>query len=370
MTKEQLARWRELGFAFDDFHDTIAVDTKPEVSIKFISAKQDDKQYNVKVAFTAKNCKTDIATISLNIVPKPLSFLEFAMVKNVKFKGDTNTYEFKFDLNPFASNKFADVDFIATLSIDGLEATSNVFQIEKRMNDKEKIKTCYCNRDFTVDDLKDIVINLRNKTFYAGKSITYYHKDFLFYKEEEMPNNQKTFEKFTQVINDTFNKYEINTCIRKIHFLSQSYSETGYFTRTKENGENLKYDPYRGRGFIQLTAAKNKKGDWVAGIEDSRTHNKTSYLGYENYSGVKVVSNPNLISESIYISSDSAGWFWKNGKLLEDGSILDLNLVADKDDINRLSKLINGGAEALKQRIEAYNALKIIFSYDNCKKNK
>ncbi len=160
MTKEQLARWRELGFEFDDFYDTIAVNAKPEVNIKFVSAKKDDKQYIVKVAFTAKNCKTDIATISLNVVPKPLSFLEFAMVKNVTLKGETNTFEFKFDVNPFEPNKFEDVDFVATLTIDGLQVVTNSFQIEKRKDKDEK-------KDDTISEITNKII-----TFY-----TYWNND-------------------------------------------------------------------------------------------------------------------------------------------------------------------------------------------------
>ncbi len=138
MTKEQLARWRELGFEFPGFYDTIAVNTIPEVSIKFVSAKKDDKQYTIKVAFTAKNCKTGLATISLNVVLKPLSFTEFGIVKNIKFTGETSTFEFKFDVNPFEPNKFEDVDFVATLTIDGLQAVTNSFQIEKRKGKDEK----------------------------------------------------------------------------------------------------------------------------------------------------------------------------------------------------------------------------------------
>ena len=180
---------------------------------------------------------------------------------------------------------------------------------------------CYCNRDFTEEEVRNLVKELRDNTFYGEKSISSYHAEKLFYLEDKLPTKYQTIAKFTEVLNKTFYNYEINTCLRKRHFLSQVYSETQYFTRTKEVGKNLMYDPYRGRGFIQLTAAHAKDNSWVAGIEDSRTHNKTSYLGYKEYSKIDVVTNPDLICNSLLISAYSAGWFWKFGKILEDGSI-------------------------------------------------
>lgn len=218
--------------------------------------------------------------------------------------------------------------------------------------------------------MKKIIVEIRKATFYNKKTIYSYYTDKLFSKETELPDEQKQYEKITQVINDTFKKYEINTCIRKIHFLAQSYWETGYFTRTKETGANLKYDPYRGRGFMQLTGEILSSGKVVAGIEDNRTKNATAYLGYKKYSGLDVVTAPDLISESIYNSADSGGWFWKYGKLLSNGSILDLNTIADEDNLSRVSFLVNGGTNGKQERIDAYNALKKVMDYENCNNKK
>jgi predicted chitinase len=180
----------------------------------------------------------------------------------------------------------------------------------------------------------------------------------LFYLQENLSKDDKTYERFALVLNTIFDKYNINTCIRKIHFLAQMYWETTYFTDLKENGEDLDYDPYRGRGFMQLT-------------------NEDTYKAYEKYSGKKVSDTPNLISDSLDLSADTAGWFWtifkkaeytekKNKEKYKD--ILGMNLaeVSDFEDkyLGTISKLVNGGTNGKQERIDAYNALKKLFDYE------
>lgn len=48
---------------------------------------------------------------------------------------------------------------------------------------------------------------------------------------------------------------------------------------------------------------------------------KDNYIKYKTYSGLDVVTTPNLISKSMATSARSAGWFWRFGKRLKDGSI-------------------------------------------------
>ncbi|WP_427873538.1 hypothetical protein [Flavobacterium sp. MMS24-S5] len=69
-----------------------------------------------------------------------------------------------------------------------------------------------------------------------------------------MPKDHKSYTALTKALNDTLRKFEINSCLRKIHFIAQIYWETGYFSATTEkNAENQPYYPYVGRGFMQLT---------------------------------------------------------------------------------------------------------------------
>jgi predicted chitinase len=286
-------------------------------------------------------------------------------------------YEAKFKVfiprSKVKNDKYNTKDFVFTANLrDRFDVNATDEKTQKvTINAEGRIvntlnKVCYCDRYFTLIEMQKIISEIRKSTFYNKKSIFSYYTDKLFSNESQLPDEQKNYEKMNQVLNDTFKKYEINTCIRKIHFLAQAYWETGYFTRTKEVGKNLKYDPYRGRGFMQLTGVVLKSGNVVAGIEDSRTKNATAYLGYKKYTDLDVVSSPDLISKSLNISADSGGWFWKYGKLLSDGTILDLNTIADEDNISRISFLVNGGQNGKQERIDAYIALKKVMKYENC----
>lgn len=242
-------------------------------------------------------------------------------------------------------------------------AYSEVFDVGKFDFKRNKVfkqsdVKCFCNRDFTVEEFKKIILNLRKTTFYNDQTIEYYHQDKLFYLEPLLNDKEKNdFQIFTWVINQMFYKYKINTCIRKINFLAQMYPETKYFTDLSENNPAANLGKYYGRGFIQLTHH---------GKEDIRTKNADSYLGYKKISNLDVIEDPDLICKSLNIASDSGGWFWRYGKLLSDGFLKDLNTLADKDDVNEISRLVNGGENARKERLEAHKQLKKIFKYEAC----
>ena len=52
-TKQQFAAWREQGFEFDDFYDSVAVEEKKvenkTLTVKYISSSSDDK--NIYLTF-------------------------------------------------------------------------------------------------------------------------------------------------------------------------------------------------------------------------------------------------------------------------------------------------------------------------------
>ena len=104
-----------------------------------------------------------------------------------------------------------------------------------------------------------MVIAMRKATFdEAGENFYKWNKDNLFTGGHEQFDD-KSYEKFAEVLNKTFENYEITSCIRKIHFLGQCYHETGAFMKSVEGKRNQEYsyDPYRGRGFIHLTLQGN-----------------------------------------------------------------------------------------------------------------
>ena len=384
MTSEKLAEFRAKGMLLDPKFDRLAVigDKRKEnenendkiktLSIKFISCSADDKNYNLTFEVAAKNLKSNKAKIYVG--ENDVFGSEEAVTKNVEINpnGKKNIIV-SFSKNKekeFSKSIFeGDFEYITEISCDGLSAKSPEFKLKCAKIVIPKQKTCFCNRYFTVDEFKDIVVELRKNTYYDKKTIFTYHSDKIFhrnnltkeeYKSEIIIEDDRTFEKLTFVLNKAFNEYKINTCIRKISFLAQMYIETAYYTSTIELTKQLKsYDPYRGRGFIQLTHKGN---------EDSRTKNATSYLGYMKHSKLDVLKDPSIISKSLHYSADSAGWFWTNGVRKIDGYLINLNEKCGKseNEFKEITRLIKGSTSEFKERYDAFKELLKIMDYEKC----
>ena len=168
-------------------------------------------------------------------------------------------------------------------------------------------------------------------------------------------------------INATFEKFDISTPERQACFLGQCAHESGGFTALSENlnysasslcrvwpkrfptvtdGQNYERNPqkiankvyanrmgngdeesgegfaYRGRGLIQLTG-------------------KSNYEACGEAIGVDLVSNPDLVATPEYAAL-SAGWFWDKNHL---------NKFADANDMEGLTKKINGGTHGIEDRV-------------------
>jgi len=168
-------------------------------------------------------------------------------------------------------------------------------------------------------------------------------------------------------INETFEKFDISTPERQACFLGQCAHESGGFTALSENlnysasslcrvwpkrfptlvdGQNCERNPqkianrvyanrmgngdeesgegwaYRGRGLIQLTG-------------------KSNYEACGESLGVDLVSNPDLVATPEYAAL-SAGWFWDKNHL---------NKFADANDMEGLTKKINGGTHGIEDRV-------------------
>jgi putative chitinase len=175
--------------------------------------------------------------------------------------------------------------------------------------------------------------------------------------------------KWFEPLQETFEKYQINTPKRQACFIGQCMHESGGFKFLKENlnysakalmntwpsrfpdmdtAEKYERQPekiankvysgrmgntedgdgakYIGRGLIQLTG-------------------KDNYKAFGEAIGEDLVANPQLVEEPRYAAL-SAGWFWnKRG----------LNALADAMDIDTLTRRINGGNIGIQDRIAKIN---------------
>ena len=290
----------------------------------------------------------------------------------------------KFDKNKNFTESFYDDGniFQATITCDGLSAKTSEFKLSF-LNQITKSKTCFCNRGIRTEELKNIIIELRKQEVYIengrlikdskgspilknGKkqftNITMYdelHEDlFNLDYPEKLNASDANFNKFAEALNKTFGDHEINTCIRKIHFLAQCYHETQRFTITYEKSPNSNVSGgafYRGRGLIQLTHDYN----------------------YEKLrKALKVNSSLSefapRVAKEINFACQASGYYWKNLGILK-GNI---NLIADKDDILTVSQEINGYGgkngipNGFNDRKLFTTILKRAMNYDQCKNKK
>jgi putative chitinase len=175
--------------------------------------------------------------------------------------------------------------------------------------------------------------------------------------------------KWFEPLQETFEKYQINTPKRQACFIGQCMHESGGFKFLKENlnysakalmatwpsrfpdmdmAEKYERQPEKiankvysgrmgntedgdgakfiGRGLIQLTG-------------------KDNYKAFGEAIGENLVANPQLVEQPRYAAL-SAGWFWnKRG----------LNALADDMDITTLTVRINGGKIGIEDRIAKIN---------------
>lgn len=182
--------------------------------------------------------------------------------------------------------------------------------------------------------------------------------------------------KWTEALNNTFNKYQINTPKRKACFIGQCMHESGGFKFLREN---LNYSAkalmatWPSRFPDQETANQYERnpekiankvyGGRMGNTEDGdgwkyigrgliQLTGKDNYAAASEALGEDLVSNPQLVEEP-RVAALTAGWFWnKRG----------LNELADQMDIATMTRRINGGNLGIADRQEKINKVLTILS--------
>lgn len=278
---------------------------------------------------------------------------------------------------------------------------------------------CYCNRDFTEKEVKDLIVAMRKVEKITSEAL---------FNQENCPIDaaDKTYARLTTELNLAMNKYNINTCIRKIHFLAQSYHESSRYGTTLEFASGTKYNPdnhddakkmentvdgdgprYKGRGILQITWRKSQKaymtyalskepelfgGKTIDQLFDRTAQYKEKYIYFQDKKDDKgnVVTGKNgkpvkekiveevdvdaasLIARNLHLAFDSSGWYWENlGNVTATNE--NINDVADKDDVLKVSQCINGKVAhpyGLQERKDFTKKLKELLDYDQACINK
>ncbi|WP_337036101.1 hypothetical protein [Pantoea agglomerans] len=177
---------------------------------------------------------------------------------------------------------------------------------------------CACNRDITIEELQKIAQGV----------------------------NIDTLKSYLDGLNAGFKRFEITKCRDKAHFLAQVLHESGNFRFTKEiNGERASYQPWYGRGLIQITL-------------------QTNYDSYGCYIGEDVSSSDSARDKLTVLPHSvlSAFWFFKVHKSLD--------ILSGDDDFNKITAVINGGFNGYDDRLNIFNkAVKSLHAEHLNKKN-
>lgn len=153
-------------------------------------------------------------------------------------------------------------------------------------------------------------------------------------------------EKYLQYINEYAEQYEVNTPLRMSAFLAQIGHESGQLRYVQEIASGKAYEGrkdlgnvffgdgvrYKGRGLIQITGRAN-------------------YQSLSNDLGVDFINEPEKLQSPQYAVL-SAFWFWDKKNL---------NKWADIPDFEKITRIINGGLNGYKDRLELYARAKKLY---------
>ena len=153
------------------------------------------------------------------------------------------------------------------------------------------------------------------------------------------PNaSDSNIELFGPIISDAMARYEVNTPLRKAHYLAQLGHETAELRYREEIASGAAYEWRRDLGNIQ-------KGDGIKfkGRGHGMLTGRYNYTKYDEFRGdsKKYILRPELVSEEDFTCADTWGWYWATKRL---------NEYADKDSILTVTRIVNGGYNGLDDR--------------------
>ena len=156
-------------------------------------------------------------------------------------------------------------------------------------------------------------------------------------------------QRFYGPLSQCMTRYSINTPLRRAHFLAQVCHESGQLRYTEELASGAAYEGrldlgntqpgdgvrFKGRGLIQLTGRANYEAFGRAVGRsfdtDARAHQ---------------------VSADPFLAATTAGWFW---------DARGLNQHADADDLQTITRRVNGGLNGLAERRMLYGRARCAF---------
>ncbi len=261
----------------------------------------------------------------------------------------------------------------------------------------KKDEKCFCDRDFTVDEMIGIIYNLRDKQKMISKRDVFFNMGGEYISSLRVSTgkltddvNKAKIKLFTDELNSMFKKFSINTCKRKIHFIGQMYLETIYFRYTYESRSSVPSNygggvPFQGRGMKQIThdynylsyydyvnntkmydkydKYRNRPKDKIESVGDCikrSSEARKDGLDVAFYEKLKIFAKN--LSQNLFHSFNSAGWY----STVRQRRTIDAMDEGFADEIiKKVTKAINGGDNGLVERINFTNWTKEYLKYDS-----
>ena len=167
-------------------------------------------------------------------------------------------------------------------------------------------------------------------------------------------------------------RFDIDSPLRAAHFIAQIGHESGRLRFVREVWTNsLTQQSYEMAGRLGNTEPGD--GQRFMGRGPMQLTGRKNYTLFSAYTGIDFVAQPQLL-ERIDYGALCAGWFWKFGAgqnlgnkallalaPLGFGAGVDLNAIADLNDIETITLCINGGLNGYADRMELFRRAHNVF---------
>lgn len=136
-------------------------------------------------------------------------------------------------------------------------------------------------------------------------------------------------------LNKYMPKYEVNNYLRVCHFLAQAAHEAASFRTLEEYASGAAYEGRKDLGNVQRGDGVRYKGRGIFQLTG-----RANYRTIGTKIGMDLENNPEL-AESPEVSVLTALEYWRSRNL---------NKWADEDNVERITRLINGGLNGFEDR--------------------
>lgn len=179
-------------------------------------------------------------------------------------------------------------------------------------------------------------------TNYLGKPFSALEEN-LNYRWKKLGTEENFVKYFNPIINPTanplkanpldFKKSENSEYVDPVKFANYVYNRIELGNTSLGDGYK-----YRGRGIFQLTGKENYE-------------KFNSFYNNKFNMSLDLINNPELISNDIELAVVSALWYYQN-------SVTKALIINESTDVEKVTKLINGGKRGLKHRKELFEKVK------------